>query len=201
MSSRKFLKQLLGLTLTMYLVTGCGGAPAEPTAAPAEPTAAPAAPSASRTSVPPTATPTPVLPTPTPIPAKGVITGMILDKDGKPLANIIDQQTLIVALVCLRNGSDIECLHEGSPWEANMTSLFETICETDNPSSECLLHLGQGAASVGADGSYAIADVPPGKYGLILLHKYPGVVRAYYHRSGIELVQAGETIKHDFSVQ
>ena len=135
------------------------------------------------------------------MPARGVITGMILDSDGKPLANINDQETLVVALVCLRNDSDIECLQPGSPWETNLTSLFDTICEADDASSECLLHLGQGAVSVGADGSYAIADVPPGKYGLILLYRYPGVMRASYHRSGIELVQAGEIIKYDISIE
>jgi len=187
MTGRELLQQVFGLTLIVLLLTGCGGAPAEPTATPVPPTA-------TSTPVPLTPTPTPVPPTPTPIPARGIITGMVFDNDGKPLTNIYDQETLIVALICLSDDSDIECLHEGSL--GKVAAMFDFICEADDAASNCLLHLGQGAVSVEADGSYTIADVPPGKYGLVFLFKNP----EFLHRSyewDVGLVQTGEIIKYD----
>ena len=195
MTGRELVRQAFGLTLIVLLLTGCGGVPAEPTATPVPPTA-------TSTPVPPTATPTPVplTPTPTsvpltPTPTRGIITGMVLDNDGKPLANIYDQETLIVALLCSSDDSDIECFHRGS-WDTNMSVLFDFICETDDAASNCLVHLGQGATSVEADGSYTIADVPSGKYGLIFLYRNPGLIQASY-RPNVVLVQAGEIIKYD----
>ena len=60
MTSRKLLQQTLGLTLVVLLLTGCGGAPAEPTATP--------------TPAPPTATPTPTATT-------GQVRGILVDED------------------------------------------------------------------------------------------------------------------------
>ena len=59
---KKLLQQMMGLTLAMLLLTGCGGAPTEPTleATPIPPT------------VPPTATPTPPAATPVPATATAV---------------------------------------------------------------------------------------------------------------------------------
>jgi hypothetical protein len=126
----------------------------------------------------------------------GIITGVVLDKDGNPLVNIYDQETLIVALVCLSDDSDIECLHRG-PWETHLTALFGSICEADDTASNCLLHLGLGAVSVATDGSYTIADVPPGKYRLVFLFRNNGSLRASYNTAGPELTRAGEIIQYD----
>jgi hypothetical protein len=65
MSSAKLLQPMLGLSLVVLLLAGCGGAQAVPTATPVPPTALP-----TPTPVPPTATPTqtPVPPTATPLP-------------------------------------------------------------------------------------------------------------------------------------
>jgi hypothetical protein len=63
MNGKRLLRQMLGLTLVVLLLVGCGGAPAEPTA-----TLTPVPPTATLTPVPPTATLTPVLPTATPTP-------------------------------------------------------------------------------------------------------------------------------------
>ena len=179
MSRRRLLQQVFGLMLAALFLTGCGGAPAELTATP----------------VPPTATPTTVPLTPTP--TRGIITGMVLDDAGKPLANIYDQETLIVALVCSSDDSDIECFHRGS-WETNMSVLFDFICEADDAASNCQVHLGQGATSVEADGSYTIADVPSGKYGLVFLYRNPGLIKASYNTKPVQ-VQAGEIIKYDIA--
>jgi len=75
MSNRRLLGSVIGLTLVILFVVGCGaGTPEPPTAAP--------------TPAPPTATPTPVPPTATPIPATGTVKGMVT-RNGKPLANAI----------------------------------------------------------------------------------------------------------------
>ena len=60
MTSRKLLQQTFGLTLVVLLLTGCGGAPAEPTATP--------------TPAPPTATPTPTATT-------GQVRGILVYED------------------------------------------------------------------------------------------------------------------------
>ncbi len=140
-------------------------------------------------------TPTPI---PTSTPTTGIITGMVLDKGGKPLANVYDQETLIVALVCLSDDSDIDCLHEG-PWVTHMTGLFDSICEADDAASSCLLYLGQGAATVEADGSYTIADVPSGEYRLVFLFRNLGRMQASYNRRDVVLVQAGEITQYDIA--
>ena len=74
----------------------------------------------------------------------GTITGMVLEDDGTPLENIYDQETLIVALFCLNDDSDIECLHEDF-WDMDMEALFDSICEADDAASNCMLHLGQSS--------------------------------------------------------
>jgi hypothetical protein len=202
MSRRRLLQLMFGLTLIVLFLTGCGGTPPEPTATLVPPTATPTPipPTPTPTSVPPTLTPslTPVPPTPTPSPTPkmGIITGMVFDEGGKPLVNIYDDETLIVALVCLSDDSDIECLHSGS-WETHITSLFDSICETGDTASNCLLHLGLGAVYVEADGSYTIADVPPGKYGVIFLFKNPGIAKASYNTAGIKLTKEGEIFQYD----
>jgi hypothetical protein len=64
MTGRELVQQAFGLTLIVLLLTGCGGAPTEPTA----------------TLVPPTATPTqvPLTPTPTPTPTEAPFPGAIV---------------------------------------------------------------------------------------------------------------------------
>ena len=127
----------------------------------------------------------------------GTITGMVLQEDGTPLENIYDQETLIVALFCLNGESDIECLHEDF-WDMDMEVLFDSICEADDTADDCILHLGQGAASVEADGSYTITDIPPGQYGLVFLFKGPVMTQASSKRD-VEPVQAGEITEYDIT--
>ena len=96
MSCQKLLQQMVGMTLVMLLLVGCGApaatpvseAPAAtatpvpptatPTPVPPTPTPTPVPPTATPTPVPPTATPTPVPPTatPTPVPTPAVIAGI-----------------------------------------------------------------------------------------------------------------------------
>ena len=97
---------------------------------------------------------------------------MVLGDDRKPLLNINDQEILIVALFCSSDDSDIECFHEINP-EMDFDVLYDSICEADDTSSNCLLHFEQGATSVEADGSYTITGVPPGQYGLVFLYYFP----------------------------
>ena len=185
-TSRELLQQVFCLSLCVLLLTGCGGTPAEPTVTPVPPTAA------ATLNPTPTRTPAPTL---TPAPKMGTITGMVLDNDGKPLTNIYDQETLVVVLVCSSDDSDIECLHRGS-WETHLTGLFDSICEAGIVDSNCLIHMGQGATFVEADGSYAFADIPSGEYGLVFLFKNPGVSRATYDTHPVILHEGG-LIKFD----
>lgn len=129
----------------------------------------------------------------------GTITGMVLDDGGKPLVNIYDQETLIVALFCLSDDSDIECLHEDF-WDMDMDVLFDSICEADDTASNCLLHVGQGAAHVGADGSYTIPGIPPGQYGLVFIFSGPGLMQTSIKRD-VGLVQIGEITEYDIATE
>ena len=122
---------------------------------------------------------------------------MVLEDDGTPLGNIYDQETLIVALFCLNDDSDVECLHEDF-WDMDMAVLFDSICEADDAASNCMLHLGQSAASVEADGSYTLTDIPPGQYGLVFLFRGPGMTQASSKRD-VEPVQAGEITECDIA--
>ncbi|MGB2895043.1 MAG: hypothetical protein WBB65_02620 [Anaerolineales bacterium] len=56
-SSRRLWPQVLGLTLAVLLLAGCGGAPAEPASTPT-----PGPPTSTPTPIPPTITPTPIYP-------------------------------------------------------------------------------------------------------------------------------------------
>ncbi len=103
---------------------------------------------------------------------------------------------MVVVLVCNSDDSDIECLHKGS-WLTNLTSLFDSICEAGIGDSNCLIHIGQGATFVEADGSYTFADIPSGEYGLVFLFKAPpGGSRATYDTHPL-ILQAGGIIKYD----
>ena len=144
-------------------------------------------------------TPTP-LPTATPIPTTGIIMGFVLDNDRKPLKTTIDDNViLIVALLCVSDDSDIECLHEDF-WDIGSDVLFDSICEADDTSSKCLLHLGQGAASVEDDGSYTIADVPPGEYQIVSMFRIPGVNQIGLTKDVLS-VQAGEITEYDIATR
>ncbi len=129
----------------------------------------------------------------------GAIAGMVLDDNGEPLANIYDQETMIVALFCLDDDSDAECLHEDF-WDMDMNVLFDSICEAGDAESNCLLYLGQGATFVESDGSYTIADVPPGQYGLVFLFRNPSITQALSKRD-VEPVQAGGITEYDIATE
>lgn len=137
--------------------------------------------------------------TPRPTSTTGIITGVVLDDDGTPLENIYDQETLIVALFCSSDDADIECL-QGDFWDMDWDVLFDSICEANDTASSCLLHLGQGAASVEADGSYTIAGVPPGQYGLVLMFTGPIMHKVSLKRD-VPPVQGGQTIEYDIATE
>lgn len=128
---------------------------------------------------------------------------MVLGDDGKPLLNINDQEILIVALFCPSDDSATECFHEVNP-EIDFDVMYDSICEVDVTASNCLLHFGQGAAVVEADGSYTIAGVPPGQYGLVFLYHFPDLggysIRGYSIERHVEPVQAGKITEHDIVV-
>ena len=174
-SSRRLLQQAFGLTLTVLLLTGCGGATIEPTV--------------TLTPIPPTATPIPIATT-------GSITGMVLGDDRRPLSDANDPDIMIVALFCSSDDSDLECLDQGF-WEMDQDVLLNSICEADDTSSDCLLHFGRGAALVEADGSYIIADLSPGQYNIVLFLPALTLLAAEYDLS----VQAGEIAEHDFIME
>lgn len=175
MSSRKLLQHVFGLMLIVLLLTGCGGAVTEQAALP--------------TPVPPTAEPVAS-------PTTGGITGMVLGDDGKPLLGADDSEIMIVALVCTNDDSNIECLDMGF-WDMDQDVLLDSICEADDTSSSCLLHFGQGATYVEVDGSYTIANLPPGQYNIVFFFPALTLLMAEYDLS----VQAGEVTRHDFIME
>jgi hypothetical protein len=198
MSRQEVLQLGIAVTLILLFLVGCGGTAPTPVAESPAATSTPEPPTSTPTPEPPTPTAVPTA-TPTPTPTTGIITGMVLDNDGEPLVNIYDQEILIVALVCPSDDSDIECLHE-SFWDMDTDVLFDSICEADDTSSNCLLHLGQGAASVEADGSYTIADVPPGQYGLVFMFSGPGLMQTSIKRD-VASVQVGEITEYDIATE
>ncbi|MFZ2096528.1 MAG: hypothetical protein WAV05_07800 [Anaerolineales bacterium] len=121
----------------------------------------------------------------------GAITGRVLGDDMKPLLDSYNQEIPIVALYC--DYSEIECL-DASLWDMDIDVLINSICEPNDEDPACLLHFGQGAAAVEADGSYTIADVPPGEYGVVLLFPAASLRKAEYDKS----VQAGKVTGVDF---
>ena len=119
----------------------------------------------------------------------GAFTGRILGDDGKPIIN----ENIIVALICSSDDSDFECL-DGDLWDMDQGVMINSICDADDTSSNCLLHFGQGATTVEADGSYTIANVPPGQHGLLCFWS-DFLLRS----TALNLsVQADEITKHDF---
>ena len=128
---------------------------------------------------------------------------MVRGDDGKPLLNINDQEILIVALLCSSDDSDSECFHEITP-EIDFDALYNSICEAGVTASTCLLHFGQGAVPVEADGSYTITGVPPEQYGLVFLYHFPEMggysIRGYSIERHVESVQAGKTTEYDIVV-
>ena len=128
-------------------------------------------------------------------PTTGTITGMVLDDNEKPLVNIYDQETLMVALFCPSDDSDIECLRENF-WDMDTDVLLDSICGAEDTAENCVLHLGQGAASVEAGGSYTLTDIPPGQYGLVFMFSGPGQMTVSLRRD-VDPVQAGETSEYD----
>ncbi len=125
----------------------------------------------------------------------GTIRGMVLDDDGEPLVNIYDQETLRVALFCPGDDSDIECLHQDF-WDMDMDVLLDSICDANDTAKNCVLHLGKGATSVEADGSYSLTDLSPGQYGLIFVFSGPGLMQSSL-KQDVKPIQAGETIEYD----
>jgi hypothetical protein len=132
-------------------------------------------------------------------PTGGTITGTVLDDGGQPLENIYDEETLLVALFCTSDESDVECLREDF-WDMDLDVLFDSICEADDTANDCLLHVGQGAAQVEADGSYTIADVPPGQYGLVFMFRAPGFMQTSINRD-VGAVEVGEITECDIATE
>lgn len=102
---------------------------------------------------------------------------------------------MVVAILCSNDDSAIECLQEET-LEDMGPRVLDSICEADDTASDCLLHLGQGVTSVEADGSYTIADVPPGQYRLVLILGGSGRMQTLV-RHDVASVQAGEITEYD----
>jgi hypothetical protein len=123
----------------------------------------------------------------------GTITGRILDDNNKPLGNIHDDELLVVSLFCFEENPSIECLHEDF-WDVELKVLINSICEENDKSESCLVHLGNNAAAVDQDGSYTIENVPPGSYGVVLIYKGAGIMGTRLERE-VDPVTAGGTVK------
>jgi hypothetical protein len=173
---RRLIQPAVGLLLAVLFLVGCDGASVDPTA------------TTTHTSIPPTATPTP---------STGTITGLVLSEGGEPIENtyLDDDETLFfVALLCSNDDQDIDCLQEAD-LDLGM-AIPDRICEAGDTTENCLLHWGQGVVSVEADGSYTIADISPGQYGLILILSTPGHMQMLVERD-VGPVQAGEITEYD----
>lgn len=156
MSYRELLRQMIAATLVMLLLVGCGAPAAIPVSeAPAAtstqvpsantPTSEPL--TATPTLVPPTATPTPVAPTPTPAPSipTGTIRGALINAaSGEPLSGYLE---LMLA------------------WEAEQGSSGGEITDIRAPyiDGKVLLPI-----VVDEKGAFALSNIPPDKYLLIL---------------------------------
>ena len=132
-------------------------------------------------------------------PTGGTITGTVLDDAGKPLGNIHDEETMLVALYCTSDESEVECLREDF-WDMDIGVLFDSICEADDTASDWLLRVGQGVAQVEADGSYTIADVPPGEYGLVFMFRGPGFMQTMINHD-VGPVEVGEITEYDIATE
>ena len=172
---KRLILPVLAFVLIASTVFGCGGTPEEERPAPPEPTLINLE------------------------PKTGTIRGMVLDAEGKPLADVLAGDEGIMALYCPSEDMGIECLHEGYD-DIPLFDLFASICEPGFRSGGCLLYWGQSAARIGADGSYSLEGIPPGKYELVLFINSSGVVLTV-HIIKVDPVQAGETTVYDFVTQ
>jgi hypothetical protein len=138
---------------------------------------------------------------PTATPTTGIITGMVRHDSGLPIKNTKENETMVVALLCASDDSDIECFtQEDLQGVEEVDGKIESICEADDTAENCLVHLGQGATSVEADGSYTLADIPPGQYGLGFFIIVPGNLY-FWGKYDVESVQAGKITKYDIATE
>jgi hypothetical protein len=188
MIHKSSLQLIISMMFVMFLILACGLL--QSTSTPVSP------PKVLQTDVPPTDVPptdvpstdlppTDVMPTST----TGIIAGVVRGDDMKPFT----EEYMIAALFCPSNDLDIECIDDRF-WTIELDDLLSSICEADDTSSNCLLHIGEGASLIGTDGSYSIANVPPGEYAVVLIFPKFTIRMAKYDLS----VQAGEITKHDF---
>ena len=177
MTIKRLLQQVLASVLLASALLGCGGAPVEEMPAPVEPTVIGLELE----------------------PKTGTIKGMILDAEGKPLANVLAGDQGIMAFYCPGEDMGIECLHEGYD-DMPLFDLFASICEPGFRTSGCLLYWGQSAARIGVDGSYTMEGIPPGKYELVLFINSSGLVFTV-HILKVDPVQAGEITVYDLVTQ
>jgi hypothetical protein len=160
MNYQKLLQQMIGVTLVMLLLVGCGTpatiptpvvivvtATPQPTLTPAPPTATPVPPTATPTPLPPTATPTPVPPTPTPTPSipAGTIRGVLINAvTGEPLSGYLE---LMLA------------------WEAEQDPSGGEITNIKAPFIDGKVYQ---PIVVDEKGAFTLSNIPPDKYLLIL---------------------------------
>ena len=130
-------------------------------------------------------------------PTTGAIAGSVLDHSGQPLGNIYDEETMAVALLCISNDAGNECFHENF-WDLGMDEVMASVCESDDAAENCLLHLGEGAVNVEADGSYTLSQIPPGQYGVVFLFENPSQ-RSFSIWRNVDPVQAGEVSEYDIT--
>jgi tetratricopeptide (TPR) repeat protein len=131
-----------------------------------------------------------------PLPGTGSIKGMILDKNRASLVNALKGQLGIIALVCPGDAQGVECLHQNDK-ELDLSVLIASICDANNRATNCLLHWGQSAARITADGSYTLNNIPPGQYELDLIIIDSGLAITI-GLINIPPVKAGEVVKYDF---
>jgi len=125
----------------------------------------------------------------------GSIRGIVLDKNGNPLGNIHDDETMIITLLCQEKTQGVDCLTEAF-WDLDPLDLIEAICEPENNDADCILHIGKGASYIETDGSFQIDNIPPGNYGLIFIFKDPGMISVMAMRD-VDEVEAGFTVNYD----
>jgi hypothetical protein len=146
----------LVLMLTGIATVGCGGPAASSITTPSP--------------TPTTAASTPTLPPATPTPAATSISGTVVGDDGQPMFALGENELLMVILLCGDGPAAVRCLPEITQ-DMNFDAVRASVCDSVD-TTVCPVSLGQGAAMVDSEGSFALTDIAPGTYGVVLLYQY-----------------------------
>jgi len=123
--------------------------------------------------------------------AGGTISGTVMGDYGEPLGNIFEEELMVVALLCDDSVTDIDCLHSADT-SLDAQDLIAGICAAEDTSPDCLVHLGQGAVVVDAEGKFSISDIPDGEYGYAFIIKTPGLTQITSTSMFLEIEAGGE---------